>query len=643
MEVGNMYQCVTSVQEIRQYIGENQVVAFDFETAPDEAFRDEAKAALDPHKSHIVGCSFSVQEGTGIYVPIAHLIGKNINKKEFFTYLKEFLTSQEIIKIAHNIAFESAQAYHRGIVIQAPVYDTICAAQMTLKNNYEFRTLQDSGLKTLAMEICGEPLPSFSDVTGGRHFDELDGQDAETVRYGAADSDFALRLYYKFNSWFDNYLPAHRRMVEKLESPTAVYIGIMRHNGLPMDVPLMEQKKVEVETELEKIREQICFIIGDVDIGANCSTQAFKNYLYETSKLPVLRTTTSNQASMDDITMQMLKSYCDGYRPELSQLFILVQKLRKLGKIKATFIDGYRKYLHEVTQRIHPDMLALSTETGRFSCAKPNCQNMPRKTNDPIGIRNFVKAPEGKVILSLDFSQIELRVGAFYCRDENMIQTYREDGDIHAKTTAVIYEISYDEARDKNAADYKERRTIAKNCNFGVFYGLFPKGLQNTLKHKAEIEKTLEECEKIIENLKNGYRNLAVWQAQTKADAYKKGYTETWLGRRRYLPDIRSKEWSKKSFAERCSMNTPIQGTAADILKLAIARILNGLDERPWLEPILQIHDELVFMVPEEQLDEAVAFVKDCMEEKPFPEFDLPLVAEAAVGQNFGEMEELED
>ena len=194
----------------------------------------------------------------------------------------------------------------------------------------------------------------------------------------------------------------------------------------------MEQKKLDVEEELEKIREQICFIIGDVDIGANCSTQAFKNYLYETLGLPALRTTTSNKASMDDVAMQMLKEYCDENRPELSELFVLVQKYRKLGKIKATFIDGYRKYLNEVTQRIHPDMLALSTETGRFSCAKPNCQNMPRKTNDPIGIRNFVRAPEGKAILSLDFSQIELRVGAFYCRDENMIQTYLEGGDIHA-------------------------------------------------------------------------------------------------------------------------------------------------------------------------------------------------------------------
>lgn len=643
MGLTNKYECVTTVQDIKDYIRNAKEVAFDYETAPDDAYREEDRAALDPHKSHIVGCSFSVEEGTGIYVPIAHLIGTNTDKDEFFAYLREFLSDQGIIKIAHNIAFESCQSYHQGIVIKAPVYDTICAAQMTLKNHYEFRQLKDSGLKTLAKELCGEPLPTFTSVTDGKHFDELDGHDAETVRYGAADSDFALRLYHKFNDWFDKFMPAHRMIVEELESPTAVYIGIMKHNGVPMDVELMEKRKEEVEAEMETLRGQIAFIIGDVNIGANCGTQAFKDYLYKTLGLPVLKTTASNREAADDMTMTMLKEYCDEHRPELSQLFVLVQEYRKLGKIKSTYIDGYSKYLNSVTQRVHPDMFALSTDTGRFNCTKPNCQNMPRKTNDPVGIRNFVKAPDGKVIISLDFSQIELRVGAFYCRDENMLQTYRDNGDIHAQTTAVIFGVSYDEAKDKNAPNYKEHRTIAKNCNFGVFYGLFPKGLQGTLKFKAGVEKSIEECEEIIANLKAGYKNLAIWQENTKADAYKNVFTETWLGRRRYLPGIRSEDWGKKSFAERCSMNTPIQGTAADILKMAIARILDGLDERPWLEPILQIHDELTFIIPEDKLDEAVEFVKECMEVKPFPEFDLPLVAEGAVGHTFGTMEELDD
>ncbi|MBQ3462238.1 MAG: bifunctional 3'-5' exonuclease/DNA polymerase, partial [Clostridia bacterium] len=141
----------------------------------------------------------------------------------------------------------------------------------------------------------------------------------------------------------------------------------------------------------------------------------------------------------------------------------------------------------------------------------------------------------------------------------------------------------------------------------------------------------------------NGYRGLTSWQEETKADAVRKMYSETWCGRRRYLPGVRSENWGVKSFAERCALNTPIQGTAADILKLAVVRVLLGLPERPWLKPILQIHDELTFIIPKDKLLEAVQFIKGCMEEQPFPEFDLPLVAEASAGETFGSMEELEE
>ena len=275
------YQCVTTLAEIRKYIGDSKLVAFDYETAPDEPYRDEPKAALDPAKAHIVGCSFSVKEGTGIYVPVAHKCGENIDQTEFYVFLREFLTDTTIIKIAHNIAFESMMSYAKGIAIQPPVYDTIAAAQMTLNGNYTFRKLSDSGLKKLAAELCDEPLPSFTDVTSGRHFDEMDAQDAETVRYGAADSDFALRLYAIFNGWFDRYLPKHRYIVEQIESPTAVYLGLMKKNGIPLNTALMQERKGEAEAEMERLRQEIAFIIGDVNIGANCSTQAFKNYLYQ--------------------------------------------------------------------------------------------------------------------------------------------------------------------------------------------------------------------------------------------------------------------------------------------------------------------------------------------------------------------------
>ena len=636
------YQCVTTLAEIRKYIGDSKLVAFDYETAPDEPYRDEPKAALDPAKAHIVGCSFSVKEGTGIYVPVAHKCGENIDQTEFYVFLREFLTDTTIIKIAHNIAFESMMSYAKGIAIQPPVYDTIAAAQMTLNGNYTFRKLSDSGLKKLAAELCDEPLPSFTDVTSGRHFDEMDAQDAETVRYGAADSDFALRLYAIFNGWFDRYLPKHRYIVEQIESPTAVYLGLMKKNGIPLNTALMQERKGEAEAEMERLRQEIAFIIGDVNIGANCSTQAFKNYLYQDLKLPVLKTTSSNREAADDMTMTLLKEWCDANKPELSQLFTLVQEYRKWGKLKSTYIDGYLKYLNPVTGCVHPDIFALSTDTGRMNCQHPNCQNCPRKTNDPIGVRNFIKALADHLILSLDFSQIELRVGAFYCRDKTMMETYRNGGDIHAATTSVIFGVTYEEAQDKHRADYKEQRTIAKNVNFGTFYGLFPKGLQKTLKFKAGAEKSSSECEGIIANLKAGYPGLTAWQEETKRNAARRMYSETWLGRRRYLPNIKSDNWGMKSFAERCALNTPIQGTAADILKLAIVRILKGLPERPWLLPILQIHDELTFIIPKERLSDAVSFIKVCMEERPFSEFDLPLIAEAAAGETFGTLEELD-
>ena len=637
------YRCVTSVQEIQQYIGDAAVVAFDYETAPDEPYRMEEKAALDPQKNHMTGCSFSVKEYTGIYVPVAHRVGENIELTSFLQFLRTFLTDKRIVKVAHNIAFESAISCQRDIVIQPPVYDTICAAQMTLKNNYAFRKLADSGLKKLAEELCQERLPTFSDVTNGRHFDELDAQDAETIRYGCADSDFALQLYHIFNNWFDRFLPKHRYLVEEIESPAAVYLGLMKYNGVPVNADLMKVRQQEAGEQMEHIRNEIAICIGDVPIGANCSTKAFKEYLYQTLQLPVMKVTASNREAADDATMILLKEWCDANRPELSPLFTLVQEYRKWSKIKSTYIDGYLKFRNAATGRIHPDFFALSTETGRMNCRNPNLQNCPRKSNDPIGVRNFIQAPENHLILSLDFSQIELRVGAFYCRDKTMMETYQNGGDIHAATTAVIFGCTYAEAQNKHRPEYKEQRTIAKNVNFGTFYGLFSKGLQSTLKFKAGVEKSIPECEEIIRNLKAGYPALTVWQNETKMTAKQKLYTETWLGRRRYLPNIRSDNWGLQSFAERCALNTPIQGTAADILKLAIVRILEGLPSRPWLRPILQIHDELTFLIPKDRLQEAVAFVKGCMEQQPFPELDLPLVAEASAGESFGNLEELEE
>ncbi|QAT49554.1 bifunctional 3'-5' exonuclease/DNA polymerase [Caproiciproducens sp. NJN-50] len=638
------YGCILTLEDLQAYLSGASIAAFDFETAPDDAYRSDDRAALDAHKSHIAGISFSVAEGDAVYLPLAHRIGENAADQDaIWGWLKpNFFMNSAVTKIAHNLAFESAFLYAKGIVVQEPCYDTIAAAQLVYKNEKEFRSLGDCGLKTLVPEYFGEQLPSYTETVSGLHFDELDPQAERTVRYARSDSDYALRLYHLFNNWFDRFLPKHRFITEKIESPTAVYVGLMRYNGLPIDRPLMEQKGAEAEKKLADLRRDIAFIIGDVSIGANASTAAFKKYLFDRLKLPKVKQTEKERDALDDEALILLKEYCEKNRPELVRLFELVQEYRRWGKIKSTYIDGYLKYVNTATGRIHPDLLPLATETGRFASKNPNCQNMPRAGADDIGVRNFITAPEGKLLLSLDFSQIELRVGAFYCKDEKMLETYRSGGDIHAQTTSVIYKIPLEQAKDKNAPEYKERRTIAKNCNFGTFFGLYPKGLQKTLKFKAGLDVSLDECDRIIRSLKSGYPRLSRWQEETKRRAEFRKYTETWLGRRRSLPGITSTNWNVKSFAQRVAMNTPIQGTAADILKLALGRIVRGLPERSWLCPLLQIHDELVFELPENQLKEAVLFIKTCMETQPFEAFSVPIVADAAAGKRFGELRELE-
>ncbi len=639
------YNIIYTTKEMHAYIGDAGIVAFDFETAPGNKWRNEPKAALDAHKAHIVGISLSVKEDSAVYIPLSHKAGSNITDPVgVMEYLREAVfENQKIVKVAHNLSFEAMFLYALGIVVCEPCYDTIAAAQLTLKSRHEFRNLSDSGLKLLATSLFGADMHDYTTVTVGRHFDEMNPADFETLRYACADSDYTLRLYHKFNAWFAKNLPRHRVIVERVESPTSVYCGMMKYNGVPMNVSAMYERQKEAEEKLSTLRSEIDEMTGGVDIGANASTSAFKHYLYINLGLPVLKTTEKHQKAADDATMILLTEYCRENRSELVRLFELVQEYRKWAKLKSTYIDGYLRFINNATGCIHPDLMPLGTETGRFASRNPNLQNCPRKDNDPVGVRKFITAPEGKLLVSLDFSQIELRVGAFYCRDEKMLQTYRAGGDIHAATTSVIFHIPFAMAADKKETHYKERRTIAKNCNFGVFYGLFPGGLQNTLKFKAGLDVSKEQCSGIIDNLKNGYPRLTYWQDETKKRAANTCFAETWLGRRRYIIGILSTDWGKRSFAERCAMNTPIQGTAADILKLAMGRIVAGMKDRPWLKPFLQIHDELVFEIPADKLSEAVAYTKSCMEVQPFPEFDVPIIAEAAYGTNFGELKETED
>ena len=216
------YECVTDLQQIKDYLQGAPVVSFDFETSPLLQYREDNRAALDAHRACIVGISLSVAEGSAIYVPLEHVGGGNADPDEVISFLRDALwMNSTVMKVAHNLSFESMFLYAVGIILQPPCYDTIAAAQLTLKNTFEFRGLSDSGLKKLVPELLGDELPSFEDVTEGRFFDEMDSHAPDTIRYACADADYALRLYHRFNLWFDAFLPKHRFIVEQVESPTA--------------------------------------------------------------------------------------------------------------------------------------------------------------------------------------------------------------------------------------------------------------------------------------------------------------------------------------------------------------------------------------------------------------------------------------
>jgi DNA polymerase-1 len=318
---------------------------------------------------------------------------------------------------------------------------------MTLKAPGKFRELRDCGLKTLAPKLLDMPMASYEDVTGGLCFDQMNPEASATFSHACTDVDATLRLYHRLNDWFDRYLPKHRRIVEDIESPTAVYVGIMKYNGTLVDQTRVETEAMRCTRERKRLCDEIAELIGDVNIGENASTKEFKKYLYETQGFPVLKTTATSREAADDETMILLSEWAKERRPDLAPLFKLIQDYRRYGKIKSTYIDGYLKYLNPVTERIHADLMPLATETGRFASRNPNLQNMPRSDSDSSGVRSFFVAPEGSVLLSLDFSQIELRVCAFYCRDERMLKTYHDGGDIHAQTTSVIYHIPLNEAK----------------------------------------------------------------------------------------------------------------------------------------------------------------------------------------------------
>lgn len=651
------YKLATTTQEIKDYVNGAKLLALDLETSPKTEFRNDEKvgpelpAALDSHKATITGLSLAVEAGTsgsqgsGIYIPFLHKIGVNADFNTIWVWLKEnILLNPEITVVIHNAAFESAFFYALGVIPKCKVYDTMAAAQLTLKTKTQFRNLSDSGLKTLVSELLKIELPTFESVTEGKFFDELDSRSPETIRYACADSDFALRLYHLINDWFDKNLSNHRFIAEKIESPTAVYVGIMKHNGLLMDINLMQQKQEEAAELLRQLKENLSLMTGGVEVGKNASTKAFKGYLYTHLDLPILKTTEKKSGAADDEALLLLEDYCKKEKPEFVPLLKMVREYRKVGKIKSTYIDGFLTHVNTTTKCIHPDFWQLGAESGRFSCRTPNFQNLSSgAVSEQFNVRDFVIAPEGQSIIEADFSQVELKIAAFLSKDPLMLHAYQKDEDIHAITTSAIFKIPLEKSKNKSDPLYKKRRTVAKSTIFGVLYGIYKNGLSRNLKVSAGIDLSPDHCALFIDKLKQNYHELASWQHQTIATAKFKQCVETTLGRRRYIPKIVSPFFKERSYAERIALNHGVQGLAADCLKLSMARLVQELPKYPYLKPILTVHDSLVFLCPDKEIRKAARLIKKCMETPPpIFDFNITLNADVSVGKSYGSLTELE-
>lgn len=638
--MNTQYMMTTELKTLAGYLGAAAVIAFDFETAPTKAWREEKKAALNPHKAEIVGISLSVGAGTGVYLPLRHRNGNNANGPEIMMFLKDrVFENPGVLKIAHNLGFEALFLLGAGINLMPPVYDTMAGAQMILKDEDHFRGLADAGLKQLARSWVGIELPSYEATVGTGNFAELDQADPQTIDYACADSDLALRLYHLEIDWFAKNLPAHGKLVQELESPVALFTARMVYRGLRVNQEAMAQAETQLHSRLDKLRKQLqSGGTRGVRIGENAATNDFKNYLFEDCGLPVFKTTETGRPSVDGEALEMAIAYCEQYHPQALAYLREVIAYRQMAKLAKTYVIGLREKINPVTAAIHTQFYPLGTETGRFASRNPNCQNLPGGATHGVKIRDFFIPRAGYTLVALDYSQIELRIGAWFTGDEQMLAVYRDGGDIHGVTTAAVYGISLEEALDKNHPEYKERRTVAKNINFGIFYGLNPKGLQRLLKLKAGQNKTLGECEAMIRSIHQAYPGLAPWQRQVKEAARYRRNVATALGRRRCLPGIADADLKIRSHYERAAMNHPIQGTAADILKLAMVRLLTELAKRPTIHPVLTVHDEIVFEVENNSLDEAIKWLKTTMEAQPFPGFNVPLTAEAATGPSYGAM-----
>ena len=594
------YQTVLKIEDLDALIDAARsvgTVSVDLETT-----------SIAPTKAEIVGVSLAIEGYAPAYIPLRHRylgVPKQLGRELVLQKLKPLLEDESIKKIGQNLKYEHTVLARAGIQLQGISEDTMLAAWIldSARTSYS--------LDSLSREVLGHDTIAYSDVTGkGKNqigFDEVEIPLA--TPYAAEDADVALRLAQNFAPKLED--EALVSLYRDIELPLIPILAKMEATGILVDQNRLRSLSTEFARRLGEIEEKAYELIGSrINLA---SPKQLSHLFFEELHYPVIKKTKTGYSTDHEVLETLAADY------ELPKVIL---EHRMLTKLKNTYVDALPKIIHPQTGRIHTSFNQTGTATGRLSSSNPNLQNIPIKGEDGRRIREAFIPEPGFKLVAVDYSQIELRVMAHFANDPSFIEAFEKGEDIHARTAREV--LGMGEEVDS------ELRRQAKAINFGILYGLSEFGLAKQLKISRS------DARDYIKNYFSRYPGIKSFMEETIATGKSRGYVETITGRKRLLPELNSRNATRRKGAERVAMNTPIQGSAADLIKIAMINVDKALrNRRLKARLLLQVHDELVLEVPKEEVDEVSKVVKDEM--VGVMTLRVPLDVEVGVGDHWAD------
>lgn len=599
----------SALDDMLAALNASDIVAFDTETTSQAAMTAE-----------LVGLSFSNAAGKAWYVPVGHQDGRQLERGYVLERLRPLLENGKAALAAHNANYDLSVLGNYGVKVGALTFDTMLAAH--------FSGIKAIGLKQLAQTQLSEDMTPISELIGtGRKQLTMDKVDiAAAAPYAAADADMTRRLVDVFADRLEQNRT--REPFDAVEMPLVSVLVRMQRNGVAVDVDALNRMSVELGAQLADIQAGMYEVVGH-EFNINSSRQ-LGDVLFNELRLPPTRRTKSgystDAAALDGLKEMLDAGEAEGVDPKAYEVLNRVLEFRQLSKIKSTYVDALPALVNAKTGRIHTNYNQTGSATGRVSSSDPNVQNIPVRTELGRQVRKAFVAEDAPqwTLLGADYSQIELRILAHISQDEGLLTAFHNGEDIHNATAASIYDAPINAVTD-------EMRRIAKIMNFGVLYGLSPFGIRRQTGFSAD------EGKRFIDTYFSKYPGIREYIDSVKRGVKERRYVETLSGRRRYINEVQSRNYNVRASGERMAVNMPIQGTAADIIKIAMIGIQRQLDALAMRSRmIIQVHDELIFEAPLDELDRLKAIVMEIMP-SALP-LDVPLDVELKSGANWGDM-----